>query len=155
MLWVLHEQESRAPLLPVVLSHVRLPLLSPQFLADRVAAEPLIRGCHRCRDLLDEARDYLLMPERRQLLQGFRTRPRWCPDVAGHIYAIGGLSKSGQALAITALPILRGIVAGRPSQVRGVQKITMHLAFLGAFGGLFLFFLSVFLLITLLRTFRL
>lgn len=97
MSWVLYDRENRGAILPEVLAHVRLPLLSPQFLADRVAAEPLVRGCHRCRDLLDEARDYLLMPERRPLLQGFRTRPRCCPDVAGHIYAVGGLTKAGDS----------------------------------------------------------
>lgn len=142
MLWVLHEQESRAPLLPVVLSHVRLPLLSPQFLADRVAAEPLIRGCHRCRDLLDEARDYLLMPERRQLLQGFRTRPRWCPDVAGHIYAIGGLSKSGDSQSSVEVydPALRyWQVSEAMSMTRsrvGVAVLRGQLYAIGGFNGL-------------------
>lgn len=47
------------------------------------------------RDLLDEARDYYLMPERRPLLQSFRTRPRCCNDIVGMIYAVGGLTKSG------------------------------------------------------------
>lgn len=142
MLWVLHDQESRAPLLPVVLSHVRLPLLSPQFLADRVAAEPLIRGCHRCRDLLDEARDYLLMPERRQLLQGFRTRPRWCPDVAGHIYAIGGLSKSGDSQSSVEVydPALRyWQVSEAMSMTRsrvGVAVLRGQLYAIGGFNGL-------------------
>ena len=41
------------------------------------------------RDLVDEARDYHLMPERRSLLQSFRTKPRRCKDVAGVIYAVG------------------------------------------------------------------
>lgn len=47
------------------------------------------------RDLLDEARDYHLMPERRSLLQTFKTRPRCCSDIPGIIYAIGGLTSSG------------------------------------------------------------
>ena len=51
-------------------------------------------GCSR--DLLDEARDYLLMPERRTLLQTFKTRPRCCTDIPGVIYAIGGLTPSGE-----------------------------------------------------------
>ncbi|XP_064467369.1 kelch-like protein 18 isoform X2 [Ornithodoros turicata] len=97
MLWVQKDLDNRGPLLPELLSHVRLPLLSPQFLADRVAREPMVRTSHRCRDLLDEARDYLLMPERRPLLQGFRTRPRCCPEVVGHIYAVGGLTKAGDS----------------------------------------------------------
>jgi hypothetical protein len=47
------------------------------------------------RDLLDEAKDYHLMPERRLLLQSFRTRPRCVSYICGHIYAVGGLTKSG------------------------------------------------------------
>lgn len=47
------------------------------------------------RDLLDEAKDYHLMPERRLLLQSFRTRPRCVSYIRGHIYAVGGLTKSG------------------------------------------------------------
>lgn len=47
------------------------------------------------RDLLDEAKDYHLMPERRILLQSFRTRPRCVSYIQGHIYAVGGLTKSG------------------------------------------------------------
>ena len=47
------------------------------------------------RDLVDEAKDYYLLPERRPLLQTFRTRPRCCNDVVGMIYAVGGLTRSG------------------------------------------------------------
>ena len=48
------------------------------------------------RDLVDEAKDYHLMPERRALLQTFKTRPRCCTDVVGIIYAVGGLTSSGR-----------------------------------------------------------
>ena len=44
---------------------------------------------------MDEAKDYHLMPERRTLLQTFKTRPRCCSDVPGIIYAVGGLTSSG------------------------------------------------------------
>jgi kelch-like protein 18 len=50
------------------------------------------------RDLLDVARDYHLMPERRHLLQTFKARPRCCTDIPGMIYAVGGLTSSGQSL---------------------------------------------------------
>jgi kelch-like protein 18 len=86
MRWVRFDESVRAKLLPEVLSKVRLPLLSPQFLADRVATEELIRSCHKCRDLLDEAKDCHLMPERRALVQSFRTRPR--NFVFGQIFAV-------------------------------------------------------------------
>ena len=80
--WIKFDK-SRQEYLPRLLAKVRLPLLTPQFLSDTVAADELIRTNHRCRDLVDEARDYHLMPERRQLLQSFRTKPRRCKDVIG------------------------------------------------------------------------
>ena len=53
------------------------------------------------RDLLDEAKDYHLMPERRNSLQTFKTRPRCCTDVVGIIYAVGGLTSSGTGPSVT------------------------------------------------------
>ncbi|XP_054724682.1 kelch-like protein 18 [Uloborus diversus] len=96
--WVKHES-SRKDYLPELLTQVRMPLLTPQYLTDYVATEELIRTSHQCRDLLDEAKDYHLMPERRPLLQSFRTRVRCCPDIVGCIYAVGGLTKSGDSLS--------------------------------------------------------
>ena len=74
--WIKQDQEARCDHLAVLLQKVRLPLLTPQFLADRVATEELIRSSHQCRDLLDEARNYHLMPERRPQLKSFVTRAR-------------------------------------------------------------------------------
>lgn len=99
MRWVKYNEAERSDLLPEVLSKVRLPLLSPQFLADSVAAEGMIKTSHQCRDLLDEARDYHLMPERRALLPSYRTRSRGSDCVRGQIYAVGGLTKSGDAVS--------------------------------------------------------
>lgn len=48
------------------------------------------------RDLIDEAKDYHLMPERRSQMQTFKTRPRCCSDIVGIIYAVGGLTSSGE-----------------------------------------------------------
>ncbi|XP_025831842.1 kelch-like protein 18, partial [Agrilus planipennis] len=97
MRWVKHS-ENRTANLPVLLAQVRLPLLSPLYLTDRVATEELIRTSHQCRDLLDEARVFHLIPERRPLLQSFRTKPRAC-EVRGHIYVVGGLNKHGDSLS--------------------------------------------------------
>jgi kelch-like protein 18 len=99
MRWIKYNESERSQHLPEVLSKVRLPLLSPQFLADSVATEELIRSSHTCRDLLDEAKDYHLMPERRELLQSYRTRPRGNEFLRGEIYAVGGLTKSGDAVS--------------------------------------------------------
>lgn len=48
MRWVKYN-ESRAQFLPELLAQVRLPLLSPLYLTDRVATEELIRSSHQCR----------------------------------------------------------------------------------------------------------
>lgn len=47
------------------------------------------------RDLVDEAKDYHLMPERRPHLPAFKTRQRCCTSIAGLIYAVGGLNSAG------------------------------------------------------------
>lgn len=98
MKWIKWE-ESRSEQLPQVLAKVRLPLLTPQFLADRVATEDQVRTSHQCRDLLDEAKDFHLMPERRGLVQSFRTRPRCGDYVIGQIFAVGGLTKNGDSVS--------------------------------------------------------
>lgn len=53
------------------------------------------------RDLLDEARVYHLLPERRSLLQSFRTRPRSCDTATGQIFVVGGLTKNGKIFAFS------------------------------------------------------
>ncbi|KAA0203204.1 hypothetical protein HAZT_HAZT000757 [Hyalella azteca] len=108
MSWVKRD-ERRIIHLPEILKKIRMPLLTPEYLSDRVATENLIRSSHECRDLLDEAKDYHLMPERRPLLQNFRTRPRCCNDIVGLIYAVGGITKSGDSLSTVEVfdPVLR------------------------------------------------
>ncbi|XP_022916933.1 kelch-like protein 18 [Onthophagus taurus] len=97
MRWVKYTDQ-RTHHLPELLAEVRLPLLSPLYLTDRVATEELIRSSHQCRDLLDEARVFHLIPERRPLLQSFRTKQRAC-EVRGHIYVVGGLNRHGDSLS--------------------------------------------------------
>lgn len=100
MRWVRKEPQLRTPYLPDLLAKVRLPLLSPVYLTDAVATEELIRSSHRCRDLVDEAKDFHLLPERRPLMQSFRCRPRCSGDDAvGLLYAVGGLTKAGDSLS--------------------------------------------------------
>ncbi|GCC31057.1 kelch-like protein 18 [Chiloscyllium punctatum] len=98
--WVRFDRESREEYLPQLLTRVRLPLCRPQFLTDRVQQDDLVRCCHKCRDLVDEAKDYHLMPERRPHLPSFKTRPRCCTSIAGLIYAVGGLNSAGDSLNV-------------------------------------------------------
>ena len=62
--------------LPQVLQHVRLPLMSPKFLVGTVSSDLLVKSDDSCRDLVDEAKNYLLLPQERLMMQGPRTRPR-------------------------------------------------------------------------------
>ncbi|EDO49374.1 predicted protein [Nematostella vectensis] len=98
MFWLKKDLDERRDFLSELLKHVRLPLVRPQFLCDRIATEDLVRNSLACRDLIDEAKDFLLLPERRSKLQSSRTKPRKCSEAAGLIYAIGGLNSSGEAL---------------------------------------------------------
>uniref|UniRef100_A0A0K0D475 BTB domain-containing protein n=1 Tax=Angiostrongylus cantonensis TaxID=6313 RepID=A0A0K0D475_ANGCA len=80
--WIQRDGDRRKKFASRILACVRLPLLQPSFLADEVAGHQLIRGDLACRDLVDEAKDYHLIPERRPYLRTFRTK----------IYAIGGFN---------------------------------------------------------------
>ncbi|KAJ4448640.1 hypothetical protein ANN_00030 [Periplaneta americana] len=138
MRWVKKEPDMRRKDLPRLLATVRMPLLTPHYLADRVAVEELIRTSHECRDLLDEARDYHLMPERRSLLQSFRTRPRCCNYIMGHIFAVGGLTKSGDSLSTVEVfdPIVgRWQLAEAMSMLRSRVGVAVMRNRLYAFGG--------------------
>lgn len=99
MKWIKKDVEDRKVFLPNLLKNVRLVLLSPQYLCDRVCNDGLIRNSLACRDLIDEVKNYFLLPERRMNYTGVYTKPRRCSEAAGQIYAIGGLTSSGEALS--------------------------------------------------------
>ena len=97
--WARYDIESRKASLALVLQHVRLPLLSPNYLVSKVSSEPLIRADQACRDLVDEAKDYLLLPDQRSKLQGPRTQPRRLGQGCEVLYAVGGWC-SGEAMSM-------------------------------------------------------
>lgn len=74
--WVKFSVAERRSVLSQVLQHVRLPLLNPKFLVGTVGSELLVKTDESCRDLVDEAKNYLLLPQERLLMQGPRTKPR-------------------------------------------------------------------------------
>ncbi|XP_019629977.1 PREDICTED: kelch-like protein 18 [Branchiostoma belcheri] len=106
--WIRHDEERRKEDLVDLMSKVRLPLLKPQFIIERVMTDELVRSSHQCRDLVDEAKDYYLMPQRRSQLSS-RLRPRCCTDIPGRIYAVGGLTQAGESLSTVEVfdPILQ------------------------------------------------
>ncbi|CAG5129308.1 unnamed protein product [Candidula unifasciata] len=74
--WVKHNEPARLKYLPQLLSHVRLPLLSVNYITDVLDSEVLIRTSHACRDLVDEAKRYHLRPDLRDKMSGPKTTPR-------------------------------------------------------------------------------
>ena len=91
--WVKQSPEERTQHLPKLLASVRLPMLSVPFLMQEVDEEPLLKTNVECRDLLDEAKKYHLLPERRDLRS---TNPRFIPrkSTVGTLYAVGGKESS-------------------------------------------------------------
>ncbi|XP_055703551.1 kelch-like protein diablo [Phlebotomus papatasi] len=98
MAWLKYNVSDRRQHLAQVLQHVRLPLLSPKFLVGTVGSDLLVRSDEACRDLVDEAKNYLLLPQERPLMQGPRTRPRKPTRRGEVLFAVGGWC-SGDAIA--------------------------------------------------------
>ena len=75
MNWVKFDLNNRRIFLSEVLGSVRFCLMSPKFLVS-VSSDVLVKNDEACRDLVDEAKNYLLLPNERAHMQGPRTRPR-------------------------------------------------------------------------------
>ena len=91
--WVKQDPTERAQHLSSLLNQVRLPMLSVPFLMQEVDNELLIKQCAECRDLLDEAKRYHLLPIQRDLRS---TNTRFIPrkSTVGTLFAVGGKESS-------------------------------------------------------------
>ncbi|EFO24333.1 ring canal kelch protein [Loa loa] len=98
MAWIRHDLLNRRQFLSKVLEHVRLPLCPAKFLVSVVSEDPLVKTDAQCRDLVDEAKNYLLLPLERPNMQGPRTRSRKPLRYGEVLYAVGGWC-SGDAIA--------------------------------------------------------
>lgn len=96
--WVKHDLVARKRELSRLLGLVKLPLLSPQFIADFVETNSLLKDDRLCQDLIMEALKYHLLPERRSSLQSPRTRPR--KATVGALFAVGGMDSGKGATSI-------------------------------------------------------
>lgn len=59
-----------------VLEHIRLPLISPYYLHDVIESLDVVKENQGCQRLISEAKDYLLLKDRRGELYCPRARPR-------------------------------------------------------------------------------
>lgn len=102
MNWIKHDLNERKQYLGQLMSHVRLPLLDVKYLVTQVSSDPLVRTLsisdQTIRDLIDEAKDYHLLPQDRSLNQSIRTKPRKPFILIELLFAIGGWC-SGDAIS--------------------------------------------------------
>ena len=73
------------------MKHVRLPLMSREFLMTHVDTEGLVRENTECKELLLEAMRYHLLPEQRSSLASIRTTSRKPDGMKPYLFAIGTL----------------------------------------------------------------
>ena len=92
--WVQHDPDSRRGSLPRLMEHVRLPLLSREYLIQRVDGEGLFDSQPRCKDYVIEALKFHLAAGDPTKLASFassaRTRPRQPIGLPKVMLAIGG-----------------------------------------------------------------
>ncbi|XP_034556156.1 kelch-like protein 29 isoform X2 [Notolabrus celidotus] len=93
--WIKQDPDSRVQSLSELLAVVRLPFIHPSYLLNVVDNEELIKSSEACRDLVNEAKRYHMLPHARQEMQTPRTRPRLSAGVAEVIVLVGGRQSIG------------------------------------------------------------
>lgn len=94
MQWINHDIEVRRGFFKILSQHVRFPLMSPYYLADHVETEEIVLSSPECTSLILEAKNYHMLPDRRHLIKGSRTKPRRSMGVISVIFAAGGIQGS-------------------------------------------------------------
>ncbi|XP_069491089.1 kelch-like protein 20 isoform X2 [Ambystoma mexicanum] len=89
MLW-LEKEPSRKQNFEKVFEHIRLPLISPYYIHDVIESQSVVKASLQCQRLISEAKDFLLLPDRRSELFGPRTRLRRSTGTAEVIVTVGG-----------------------------------------------------------------
>nr|XP_057913531.1 kelch-like protein 29 [Doryrhamphus excisus] len=97
MKWIKRDFSSRVEHLSELLATVRLPFIHPSYLLNVVDNEELIKSSEACRDLVNEAKRYHMLPHARQEMQTPRTRPRLSAGVAEVIVLVGGRQAIGMS----------------------------------------------------------
>lgn len=101
MRWVYHDLEARRDSFPEIMSHVRLPFVSSQFLSGSVEQEKLVQNEGQCRLYIQEAYTYKESPEKRpQLKYSPRAKPRKPSGLQDTILTIGGMCKNNPLSAV-------------------------------------------------------
>ncbi|XP_048841262.1 kelch-like protein 29 isoform X1 [Brienomyrus brachyistius] len=93
--WIKKDPICRVQHVSELLAVVRLPFIHPSYLLNVVDNEELIKSSEACRDLVNEAKRYHMLPHARQEMQTPRTRPRLSAGVAEVIVLVGGRQAIG------------------------------------------------------------
>ncbi|MBN3291114.1 KLHL2 protein, partial [Polypterus senegalus] len=89
--WVNHDKDVRQEHMAHLMEHVRLPLLSREYLVQRVEEESLVKNSSACKDYLIEAMKYHLLPaEQRAMMKTIRTRMRTPVSLPKVMVVVGG-----------------------------------------------------------------
>uniref|UniRef100_A0A8B9GWF3 Kelch-like family member 2 n=1 Tax=Astyanax mexicanus TaxID=7994 RepID=A0A8B9GWF3_ASTMX len=89
--WVKHDKDVRQEHMAHLMEHVRLPLLSREYLVQRVEEESLVKNSSACKDYLIEAMKYHLLPaEQRSTMKTVRTRVRTPISYPKVMVVVGG-----------------------------------------------------------------
>ncbi|XP_068679945.1 kelch-like protein diablo [Montipora foliosa] len=86
--WISQDESPRKKHLPEFLKDVRLPLLPPKILVDCIENDKLVENNDTCMRLISEAKNYHLLPERRDTVS-FVTHAR-CKASSTMVYIVGG-----------------------------------------------------------------
>lgn len=91
MRWIGYKPASRVLHLSELLGHVRLALMKPQFLVHNVGENEFVKRSHSCRDLVDRAKNYLLLPLKRDAFEDICCTPRKpCNKKEWAVFVVGG-----------------------------------------------------------------
>lgn len=99
--WFEADKDSRLSKLDQLMSHVRFSLIDPVELI-RLSSNEYIRQSAKCCDLINEAKDFLLLsdyPEQRSQMIGVRFQPRVPLRRQQRIYAVGGWTNEYRPIA--------------------------------------------------------
>ncbi|XP_041075805.1 kelch-like protein 2 isoform X2 [Polyodon spathula] len=89
--WVNHDKDVRQEHMSHLMEHVRLPLLSREYLVQRVEEESLVKNSSACKDYLIEAMKYHLLPaDQRSMMKTIRTRMRTPINLPKVMVVVGG-----------------------------------------------------------------
>lgn len=94
--WVYHDLEIRQEMFTSIMSHVRLPFVSTEFLSSSVKQEHLMLSKEGCQGYIQEAVLYKSSPEKRPTLRNSpRAKPRKPCGLQDVILTAGGMGRGG------------------------------------------------------------